>query len=144
MRRVMAATLTSGAVFAAVVVAGATDARAVVPMVPASAGTGFWRSAGLHGVDAFGVYRIRHAKVRLSFLLKDTHQDRYAAAVRLTFTERQHRRSVRILALPRDVPARWRTAASANTGHMYVQECVGTWRKKAFRIKRCGTRQRRY
>jgi hypothetical protein len=112
---------------------------------PARADVGFWRSAGLHGVDAFGVYRARPAKVTLSFFLKDTKKDRYAPAVRFTFTERRHRRSVRLLALPRGgVPRQWRSVRSANTGHLYVQECVGTWWKKTFRVKKCGDRRRRY
>jgi hypothetical protein len=111
----------------------------------ASADSGFWRSSGLHGVDAFGVYRARPARVRLSFLLKDLRKDGYSAAVRFTFTERHHRRSVHFRALHGDrAPARWRAVRSANTGHLYVQECVGTWRKKGFRIRRCGHRRRRY
>lgn len=111
----------------------------------ASAGGGFWRSAGLPGVDAFGVYRVRPARVALSFLLKDLRKDGYSAAVRFTFTERHHRRSVHFRALHGDrAPARWRAVRSTNTGHLYVQECVGTWRKKGFRFRKCGHRRRRY
>lgn len=110
----------------------------------ANADTGFWRSAGLRDVDAFGVYRDGPAKTRLSFLLKDLRKDRRTAAVRLTFTERHHRRSVGVLALPAGARKRWRTVSSANTGHLYVQECIGAWRKKRFRIRSCGPRRRRY
>ena len=135
MRRVAAVTLVTGVAMTAL----------VLPASPASAGAGFWRSAGLDGVDAFGVYRARPAGVHLSFLLKDVRKDGYSAAVRLTFTERHHRRSVRLRALHGDrAPARWRTVRSANTGHLYVQECVGTWRRKGFHAKRCGDRHRRY
>jgi hypothetical protein len=133
-RRVATVAITAGVVVAAVAVPAA-----------ASGDTGFWHSAGLRGVDAFGVYRVRPAKVRLSFLLKDTRKDRYTAAVRLVFTEGHHRRSVRVMALPRvRTPERWRTAVSANTGHLYVQECAGRWRKKGFWVRKCGVRVRRY
>jgi hypothetical protein len=50
--------------------------------IPAGAESGFWRSAGLRGVDAFGVYRTRPAKVKLSFFLKDVKKDGAGAAVR--------------------------------------------------------------
>ena len=125
--------------------AGVTITTLALTATPASAGTGFWRSAGLSGVDAFGVYRTRPASVTVSFFLKDLKKDHRSAAVRLTFTERHHRRSVRVLALHGDgAQERWRAVRSANTGHLYVQECTGTWRTKKFRIKRCGDRHRRY
>jgi hypothetical protein len=106
-------------------------------------GTGFWRSSGLRGADAFGVYLRGSAGVRLSFLLKDLAKGRRTAAVRLTFTGRHHR-SVRVVALPAGVAKQWRTVRSAYTRHLYVQECTGTWRKKRFRIGTCGARRRRY
>ena len=134
MRRVAAVTLLTAVILTAVA------ARA-----SAGTGAGFWRSAGRHGVDAFGVYRRRPARVTLSFLLRDTKKDRYVAAVRFTFTERHHRRSVRVVALPRGgVSSRWRSVSSANTGHLYVQECTGTWRAKRFRIRTCAPRRRHY
>jgi hypothetical protein len=112
---------------------------------PADADVGFWRSAGLSGVDAFGVYRTHPAKVTLSFFLKDMKKDGYRAAVRFTFTERHRDGSVRVVALDRDgAPRQWRSVSSANTGHLYVQECVGRWHGKAFRIKKCGGWRRRY
>jgi hypothetical protein len=110
----------------------------------ASADVGFWRSAGLARVDAFGVYRTRPARVRLSFFLEDRKKDRYGAAVRFTFTERHHRNAVHVAALRPGAMRRWRTVGSANTGHLYVQECVGRWRGKAFRMKKCGGWRRRY
>lgn len=135
MRRVATVTL----------IAGVTVTALSLTSAPASADTGFWRSAGLSGVDAFGIYRTRPAGVTLSFFLTDPKKDGHSAAVRLTFTERHHRRSVRVLALHGDrAPKRWRAVRSANTGHLYVQECVGAWRKKKFRIKSCGDRHRRY
>jgi hypothetical protein len=109
-----------------------------------TSGTGFWRSSGLRGVDAFGVYRTGPAGARLSFLLKDLRKGRLTAAVRLTFTGRRHHRSVRVVALPAGVRSQWRTARSANARHLDVQECAGTWRKKRFRIRTCGPRRRRY
>ncbi|MDN3351771.1 hypothetical protein [Actinomadura sp. DC4] len=131
MWRVATATLTAGVIITA--------------LGPASADTGFWRSAGLPGVDAFGVYRTRPARVALAFFLKDTRKDRYGAAVRFSFTERHHRNAVRVVALrPAGAKRRWRTVQSANTGHLYVQECVGRWHGKAFRIKKCGGWRRRY
>jgi hypothetical protein len=131
MRRVAAMTLMAG-----VIVAG--------PTVPASADVGFWRSAGLSGVDAFGVYRTRPAGVRLSFLLKDLKKDRYGAAVRFTFTERHHPNAVHVAALRTGTRQSWQTVGSANTDHLYAQECVGRWRETAFRIKKCGGWRRRY
>ena len=121
-------------------------AAGVIALSPtgASADVGFWRSAGLPGVDAFGVYRTRPGRVRLSFFLEDRRKDRYGAAVRFTFTERHHRNAVRVAALHPGVKRRWRTVGSANTGHLYVQECVGRWRGKAFRTKKCGGWRRRY
>jgi hypothetical protein len=137
-RRVATVTLVAGLVVGLVV-------ALLSPTASAATAGGFWRSAGLRGVDAFGVYRVRPARVRLSFLLKDRRKDGYSAAVRFTFTERHHRRSVRFRALHGDrAPARWRAVRSANTGHLYVQECVGTWRKKGFRFRKCGERHRRY
>jgi hypothetical protein len=112
--------------------------------VPAEAGAGFWRSAGLPGVDAFGVYRTHAAKVALSFFLKDVKKDRADAAVRFTFTERHHKNSVRVAALRPGVHRVWQTVSSANTGHLYVQECVGTWHRKVFRTKKCAGWRRRY
>ena len=124
---------------------------------PAAADVGFWRSAGLRGVDAFGVYlvqrparhRVRPASVRVSFLLKDLRADGRTAAVRLTFTGRHHRRSVRVVALPAGEHQRWRVVRSANAGHLYVQECTGAWRKSTrrkqrFRVGVCAPRRRRY
>jgi hypothetical protein len=133
MRRVATVTLTAGVLLAV--------------LSPASAGAdvGFWRSAGLSGIDAFGVYRNRPAKVTLSFFLKDTKKDGYRPAVRFSFTERHRPDSVHVAALPRGrVRARWRTVGSANTGHLYAQECTGRWRGKVFRIKKCGGWRRRY
>jgi hypothetical protein len=134
MRRVATVTLMAGVIITAL----------SLTATPASADAGFWRSAGLPGVDAFGVYRARPASVTLSFFLKDLKKDRYTAAVRFRFAERHHHRSVRLLALHGGGPAQWRTVRSANTGRLYIQECVGTWRKKAFRIKKCGGWRRRY
>jgi hypothetical protein len=130
--------------FALVTLAAGVIVTALPPAAPASADAGFWRSAGLPGVDAFGVYRTRPAGVRLSFFLKDRKKDRYGAAVRFTFTERRHHNAVRVAALRPGAHRRWRTVGSANTGHLYVQECVGRWRGKAFRIKKCGGWRRRY
>jgi hypothetical protein len=131
MRRVATVTLTAGVLLAM--------------LSPARADVGFWRSAGLPGIDAFGVYRSRPAKVTLSFLLKDTKKDGYRPAVRFSFTERHHPDSVHVAALPRGrARARWRTVGSRNTGHLYAQECTGRWRGKAFRIKKCGGWRRRY
>jgi len=134
MRRVAIVTLTAGVIIAALPPTAG----------PASADVGFWRSAGLSGVDAFGVYRTRPARVTLSFLLKDRKKDPYSAAVRFSFTERHHRNAVHVAALRPAVRRSWRTARSANTGHLYVQECVGRWHGKAFRIKKCGGWRRRY
>lgn len=134
MRRVATATLTACVI---------TALSLTAP--PASTDVGFWRSAGLSGVDAFGVYRTRPARVTLSFFLKDRKKDRYGAAVRFAFTERHHRNAIHVAALrPADAVRRWRTVGSANTGHLYVQECIGRWRGKAFRIKKCGSWRRRY
>ncbi|GAA4509030.1 hypothetical protein GCM10023191_069580 [Actinoallomurus oryzae] len=115
------------------------------PVAPAAhADTGFWRSTGLRGVDAFGVYRRRPAKVTLSFFLRDTRKDGRSPAVRLTFTGR-HGAVVRVVALgPGGRRRRWRTVSAPNTGHLYAQECVGGWRKKKFRIRKCGGWRRRY
>jgi hypothetical protein len=133
MRRVATVTLTAGVLLV------------MLSPPPAGADAGFWRSAGLSGVDAFGVYRTHPAKVTLSFFLKDTKKDGYRAAVRFTFTQRHREGSVRVVTLDRGgAPQQWRTVSSANTGHLYVQECVGTWRGKAFRIKKCGGWRRRY
>lgn len=112
--------------------------------IPADAETGFWRSAGLSGVDAFGVYRTHPAKVKLSFFLKDVKKDKASAAVRFTFTERHHPNSVRVAALRPGVRRAWQAVNSANTGHLYVQECVGTWHRKVFRTKKCAGWRRRY
>jgi hypothetical protein len=112
--------------------------------IPAGAESGFWRSAGLRGVDAFGVYRTRPAKVKLSFFLKDVKKDGAGAAVRFTFTERRHDNSVRVAALRPGAHRGWKTVSSANTGHLYVQECAGAWHRKAFRTKKCGGWRRRY
>lgn len=112
--------------------------------VAARADGGFWRAAGLPGVDAFGVYRRHPAKVRLSFFLRDARKDGRDPAVRLAFTGR-HGTVVRVVALgPGGPKRRWRTVSSANTGHLYAQECVGRWRKKKFRVKKCGGWRRRY
>jgi hypothetical protein len=108
-----------------------------------TSGTGFWRSSGLRGVDAFGVYRTGPAGVRLSFLLRDLKKGGRTAAVRLTFSGRHHR-FVRVVALPAGVPRQWRRVRSANARHLDVQECAGTWRKRRFRIRACGPRRRRY
>ncbi|GLY77212.1 hypothetical protein [Actinoallomurus sp. CA-142502] len=115
------------------------------PVTPAArADSGFWRSAGLPGVDAFGVYRRRPAKVTLSFFLRGPEKAGRDPAVRLTFTGR-HRAAVRVVALRHGGPRRrWHTVVSANTGHLYAQECVGRWRKKRFRIGKCGGWRRRY
>jgi hypothetical protein len=110
----------------------------------AEAGSGFWRSAGLRGVDAFGVYRAGPGGVRLAFLLKDLRKGGRTAAVRLTFTGRRHHRSVRVVALPAGRRRQWRAVRSADARHLDVQECAGVWRKKRFRIKACGARRRRY
>jgi hypothetical protein len=112
--------------------------------IPADAEGGFWRSAGLSGVDAFGVYRTHPAKVALSFFLKDVKKDGAGAAVRFTFTERHHPNSVRVAALRPGARRAWQTVSSANTGHLYVQECVGTWHRKVFRTKKCAGWRRRY
>jgi hypothetical protein len=132
MRRIAMAVLTAGVTMLTPVAA------------PASADVGFWRSAGLPGVDAFGVYRTRAARVRVSFLLRDPKKDRYGAAVRFTFTEPHHRNAVRVAALRPGVRRRWRTVGSANDGHLYVQECVGRWHGKTFRTTRCAGWRRRY
>jgi hypothetical protein len=116
-------------------------------LTPESAGadTGFWRAVGLSGVDAFGVYKTRPAKVTLNFDLKDVKKDRRSAAVRFAFTEKGHRNAVRVAALHGDrVQHRWQTVSSANTGHMYVQECLGAWTKNSFDIKKCGGWRRHY
>jgi hypothetical protein len=113
--------------------------------MPAEAATGFWRAVGLSGVDAFGVYKTRPAEVTLNFDLKDVKKDRRSAAVRFVFTEKGHRNAVRVVALHGDrVQHRWQTLNSANTGHMYVQECLGVWTKKSFLIKKCGGWRRHY
>jgi hypothetical protein len=134
MRGVATVTLAAGVVITAL----------SLTAIPADAESGFWRSAGLSGVDAFGVYRTRPAKVTLSFFLKDVKKDRADAAVRFTFTERHHRNSVRVAALRPGVRRAWQTVSSANTGHLYVQECVGTWHRKVFRTKKCAGWRRRY
>jgi hypothetical protein len=120
-------------------------AVALGALTPSAAGAdvGFWRSSGLRGVDAFGVYRTGSGGARVSFLLKDTKKGPRTAAVRLTFTGGHHR-SVRVVALPAGARKRWRTVRSANARHLYVQECTGIWRKKKFRVKACGPRRRRY
>jgi hypothetical protein len=129
MRRLAAVTLVTGLLLTA---------------PPASADSGFWRSAGLPGVDAFGVYRRAHGKVTLSFFLKDARRDGRDPAVRLMFVGR-HRRDVRVVALRPGRPRRrWRTVSSANTGHLYAQECVGRARRKGFHATRCGGWRRRY
>jgi hypothetical protein len=112
---------------------------------PAEAETGFWRAIGLSGVDAFGIYNTGPAKVSLNFDLKDTKKDKYSAAVRFIFTQKGHKTAVRLAALHGDrVQNTWQTVTSANTGHMYVQECLGTWRKTAFQIEKCGGWRQRY
>lgn len=112
---------------------------------PAGAGSGFWRSAGLGGVDAYGVYRTRPGRATVAFFLKDTRKDRRSAAVRLRFTAPRRRAVVRLVALHRDGGRpRWLHAESANTGHLYAQECLGRWGRKAFRVDRCGAWRRRY
>lgn len=112
---------------------------------PAAAGSGFWRSAGLRGVDAYGVYRTRPGRATVAFFLKDTRKDRRSVAMRFTFTAPHRRAAVRLVALRGDGGrARWRSVGSANTGHLYTQECLGRWDRKAFRISRCGDRRRRY
>jgi hypothetical protein len=114
------------------------------PAAPAArADTGFWRSAGLRGVDAFGVYRRHAAKATLSFYLRDTRKDGRSPAVRLTFIGR-HGTVVRLVALSPGRRRRWHTVSAPNTGHLYAQECVGGWRKKKFRINKCGGWRRRY
>jgi hypothetical protein len=130
MRRIAMAALAAGVIVASPAVAAAD--------------VGFWRSAGLSGVDAFGVYRTRPSQVRLVFFLRDRKKDRYGAAVRFTFTERHRRNAVHVAALRPGTVRRWRTVRSANTGHLYAQECVGRWRGKAFRIEKCGGWRRRY
>jgi hypothetical protein len=112
--------------------------------IPADAEAGFWRSAGLSGVDTFGVYRSHPAKVKLSFFLKDVRKDGASPAVRFTFTERHHQNSVRVAALRPGVRRAWHAVSSANTGHLYVQECLGTWHRKVFRTKKCAGWRRRY
>lgn len=136
MRGVAMVTLTAGVIITAL----------SLTAIPADAGAeaGFWRSAGLSAVDAFGVYRTRPARVTLSFLLKDVKKDGLSAAVRFTFTERQHRDSVRVAKLRPGVHRQWRTVSSPNTGHLYVQECAGAWRGKVFRTKKCAGWRRRY
>ncbi|WP_141957219.1 hypothetical protein [Actinoallomurus bryophytorum] len=124
--------------------AGAIITALSLTAVPAGAEAGFWRSAGLRGVDAFGVYRTHAARATLSFLLKDVKKDRAVAAVRFTFTERHHGNSVRVAALRPGAHRAWQTVSSANTGHLYVQECVGTWHRKVFRTKKCAGWRRRY
>lgn len=128
----------------------AVPAVAVLVVAPftastALADTGFWRSSGLRGVAAFGVYRTGHAKARLSVDLKDTRRDHRSPAVRFVFTERHHRRAVRLRVLRGEAPRHaWRTVTSANTGHLYVQECLGVWHRKTFALRRCADRHRRY
>lgn len=134
MRGVAMVTLTAGVILTAL----------SLTAIPAGADAGFWRSAGLSGVDAFGVYRTHPAKVTLSFFLKDVKRDGHSAAVRFTFTERHHEGSVRLAALHPGVSRRWQAVSSANTGHLYVQECVGTWHGKVFRTKKCAGWRRRY
>jgi hypothetical protein len=132
-RRTAMATLTAGVVTTALAPAA----------TPASADTGFWRAAGLPGVDAFGVYRSGRSGVRLSFYLRDRKKDRYGPAVRFAFTGRR-RSTVRVVALPRGRRAAWRTVSAPNTGHLYAQECTGAWHGRAFQIKKCGGWRRRY
>ena len=126
-------------------VAGILITTLSLAATPADADSGFWRSAGLPGVDAFGVYRTSRARVTLSFYLKDVRKGGRSAAVRFAFTEKGRRNAVRVAALRHDGPRkRWQTVTSANTGHLYVQECLGAGNEKAFRIKKCGGWHRRY
>jgi hypothetical protein len=112
---------------------------------PAGADVGFWRTIGLSGVDAFGVYDTGSAKVTLNFDLKDLKKDDYSAAVRFTFTEPGQHNSVRVAALHGDgIQDRWQTVTSANTGHLYAQECLGTWDGGTFTIDKCGGWRRHY
>jgi hypothetical protein len=112
---------------------------------PAHADTGFWRSAGLPGVAAFGVYRTGHARATIGLDLKDTKRDHRSPAVRFVFTERHHHRAVRLARLRGKAPRHeWRRIASANTGHLYVQECLGVWHRRRFVVRRCADRHRRY
>ena len=134
MRRVAMVTLAAGVIITAL----------SLTALPADAEAGFWRSAGLSGVDAFGVYRTHAARVKLSFFLKDLKKDGASPAVRFTFTERHHQNSVRVAALRPGLRRAWKTVSSANTAHLYVQECVGAWHRKAFRTRKCGGWRRRY
>jgi hypothetical protein len=135
MRRIATVTLIAGVLITAFSLTAA----------PAKADTGFWRAVGLSGVDAFGVYNTSSAKVTLNFDLRDVKKDKYSAAVRFTFTEKGHKTAVRLAALHGDrVQDVWQTVTSANTGHMYVQECLGTWSKAAFQIKKCGGWRQHY
>jgi hypothetical protein len=116
----------------------------LAPAGPAHADHGFWRSAGLPRVDAFGVYRTGTARARLSFVIRKA-KGRASPAVRFTFTERHRPDSVRLAALrPSARGPAWTTVTSPNTGHLYVQECLGTWRKTTFHPHRCGGWRRRY
>jgi hypothetical protein len=127
-------------------VAGVIITALSLTAIPADAEAGFWRSAGLSGVDAFGVYRTHThpAKVKLSFFLKDLKKDGASSAVRFTFTGRHHQNSVRVATLRPGVHRAWKAVSSANTAHLYVQECVGTWHRKVFRTKKCAGWRRRY
>ncbi len=112
---------------------------------PAHADRGFWHSVGLPGVDAFGVYNAGRSRVRLSADLKDTKKDGYTPAVHFTFTEKGHHAGDRLIALHGDaVQSEWHTVTSRNTGHLYVQECLGSWSGRHFRTNRCGGWRRHY
>lgn len=135
MRRIATVTLAIGIIITAFSLTGA----------PAEAAVGFWRSVGLSGVEALGLYTTGPDKVTLNFVLKDTKSDKYSAAVRFTFTEKGHANAVRVAALTGDrVQEKWLTVTSANTGHMYVQECRGTWSKGRFTIKTCAAWRRHH
>jgi hypothetical protein len=124
--------------------AGIAIAMLVPAAGPAHADHGFWRSAGLSRVDALGVYRAGPARVRLSFVLRKT-KGRGSPAVRFTFTERHRPDSVRLAALrPYGHRSAWATVTSANTGHLYTQECLGAWHARTFHPHRCGGWRRRY
>lgn len=135
MRRIATVTLAAGVLL---------TAFSLTP-TPADAAVGFWRTVGLSGVDAFGLYNTEAAKVTLNFDLKDTKKDGYSAALRFTFTEKKHTNDVRTVALQGDrVQDKWQTVTSSNTDHLYVQECRGTWSKGKFAIKKCAAWRQHY
>lgn len=139
MRRIASLAMATGVVFTGGALMTSLTAT------PADAAVGFWRGVGMTGVDAVGIYNTSATKASLNFNLRDAKKDKYSAALHFTFTKKGKKNDVRTIALKGDkLYSQWFALTSKNTQHMYVQACVGTWKKSKFTLKKCASWRQHY